>query len=291
MTSWQKVQQNPSLYDAALLNGEGEKFHWHTHADAPHSSQVVCVSAFGTLRKLAVKNDVVYRLLNLNRTEIDGSEWTIQLEQELPELLNENGPGQPTSIDAFLTCSEAAFCLEAKFLKDAKDGFNSCSQPTTSPKPNCAGHHGVDSDQKTKTKAHCRLEVWDNRRSPRLYWSLGRAFFQDRALAEQQVGETCPFNGPNFQLMRNFLTAAAHAQKHKLRSFGVIVISPQATSQKLDEQIELFRTEVLLPEFADHIRLVTYEEYIRILEDSNDDDAAKLACFLKEECLPLATSD
>jgi hypothetical protein len=48
---------------------------------------------------------------------------------------------------------------------------------------------------------------------------------------------------------------------------------------------------VLLPEYADHIRLVTYEEYVQLLVNSDDEDAAKLACFLKEQCLPLATSD
>jgi hypothetical protein len=69
MATWEQVRRNPTLYPEALLPGEGEGFRWHRHADQPHSSQVFCVSAFGTLRRLpvAVRDHVVGRLLGHGR--------------------------------------------------------------------------------------------------------------------------------------------------------------------------------------------------------------------------------
>lgn len=62
MATWEQVRNNPTLYPQALLPGDGEQLHWHDDADRPHSSQVFCVSAFGTLRHLPVRDRVIGRL-------------------------------------------------------------------------------------------------------------------------------------------------------------------------------------------------------------------------------------
>lgn len=277
MATWEQVRQNPTLYPQALLPGEGERLHWHDDAHRPHSSQVFCVSAFGTLRQLPVRDQVIGQLLGQPETSTEHElTWDIGLEAERPALLSEYGPGQPSSVDALLTNRRRVRCLESKFLSDAVAGFGGCSQP----KKQCAGYYGPGSDLKTKTNAWCRLEVWDGERSPRTYWTLGRAFFRESVFAKQADGETCPFDGPNYQLMRNFLFAAALAQQQRFQSFGVVVIAPARKSGKLERQIESFRTTILQPQFGALVQLVTYERLIELLQQSGDPAAVALATFL-----------
>lgn len=283
MATWAQVQQNPTLYPKALSSEEGAKIRWHPGANRCHSSQVFCVSAFGALRCLPVRDKVIPELLGLPpATPGKTPEWIIELEVESPHLLSEFGPGQASSIDALLLTDAAVFCVEAKFLSDAAEGFGGCSQPKQ-PKQQCAGHFGPGSDLKTGTNAWCRLEVWDGDRSPRTYWTLGRAFFQETVYARQESGETCPFCGPNYQLMRNFLFAAAFAQEKKLPSFGVLAIVPEKTSDKLTKQIDAFRTNILQPQFRSCVKLITYEHLIALLQQSTNVEAATLATFLLEK--------
>lgn len=284
MATWEEVRQNPTLYSQALLSGEGERLRWHDEVHRPHSSQVFCVSAFGTLRQLPVRDQVISQLLGSAEMPTgDDPTWNIALEAERPDLLSEYGRVQASSVDALLQNRRSVRCLESKFLSDALAGFGGCSQP----KKKCAGYYGPGSDLKTGTNAWCRLEVWDGDRSPRTYWTLGKAFFRETVFAKQVDGETCPFNGPNYQLMRNFLFAAALAQKQKLASFGVVVIAPARKSGKLDRQIESFRTTILQPQFGSCVQLVTYERLIELLRQSGDVGAVALATFLTDRIAAL----
>jgi hypothetical protein len=180
-------------------------------------------------------------------------------------------------------------CVEAKFLKDAEAGFGGCSQPGRDKNGDirCAGYFGPGSNLKTRTGAWCRLEAWDGQRSPRAYWTLGRAFFREEVFTKQVAGQTCPFNGPHYQLMRNFLFAVALAQQQKLRLFGAVAIVPARKSVKLEQQVEAFRTTVLLPQFASCVRLVTYERLIELLRHTSDVGAVSLAAFLTERIAAL----
>jgi hypothetical protein len=110
---------------------------------------------------------------------------------------------------------------------------------------------------------------------------MGRAFFQESVFAKQVDGQACPFDGPNYQLMRNFLFAAALAQRKKLPSFGVVAIAPARMAGKLEQQIDLFRTAILLPEFGSCVRLVTYERLIELLRETGEAGAVALATFLE----------
>jgi len=174
MATWEQVQNNPTLFDGAMQPGEGNTFRWHDEADAHHSSQVFCVSAFGTLRNLAVRDSIASRFLLGEQEAAGNDQWGITLEATDRSLLGESGHGEPTNVDALFQCDSKVICVEAKFLTDARAGFGSCSQPGAG---KCAGFYGPGSDKAQSTKAWCRLENWDGRRSPRLYWTLGRAFF------------------------------------------------------------------------------------------------------------------
>lgn len=87
--------------------------------------------------------------------------------------------------------------------------------------------------------------------------------------------------GANYQLMRNFLFAAAYSRRENIPLFGVMTIAPAATSRLLRDQVARFRSRVLLPEYADAIRHATYEEYARLLRTSGNESCSELAGFLE----------
>ena len=159
----QQILDNPTLHPNALTESERRDggIKWHKYAHLPNSSQILCISAFGTLRHIEGRNEVINRfvesVLPAYQSEPQVPKWDIFLEHERPELLNERG-SQPTSIDALLVSAKAVVAVEAKFETDAKKGFGTCS---TFHSKGCAGFYGPGSDLKTGSTAWCRLEAWD----------------------------------------------------------------------------------------------------------------------------------
>ena len=98
----------------------------------------------------------------------------------------------------------------------------------------------------------------------------------------QRSGDQCPLRDSNYQLMRNFLFAAAYARTKNICTHGAITIAPAATSALLEDQVERFRTEVLLPEHADKIEHTTYDEYVKVLHQIGDGESVELGNFLTE---------
>ena len=285
MPTWEQVQHNPTVYQPHLWSPESRNIHWHKYAEQPHSSQVFCASAFETLKRLPIKDSVVESLLSpLFRCVQAGTSWDIRIEAQDNALLSEYGRVQPTSIDVLLTNDESAICIESKFRSDAKEGFGCCSQPNVQEDGTrrCGGYFGPGSDLMTGTNAWCRLEVWDGGRSPRAYWTLGRAYFRDSVFARQAEGELCPFSRSHFQLMRNFLFAAALAQRERKKCFGVIAIVPKRLASKLERQVSDFRKQVLQPQFAGLIHLIHYEQLIELLCQSNNTEGVDLGRFLQD---------
>ena len=275
---WKRIVENPTLHPDALRMDEAfdPKFPWHSHAHLPNSSQVFCISAFGTLRQIGNRNQIVNDFLLELWPDANGYDrWDIRLESQDASLLNEVG-AQPTSVDAVLTSPGEVICIESKFDSDARQGLGTCSQTRGNPAP-CAGHYGPDSDLRTGTPAWCRLELWEKARSPRLYWMLGRQFFQPGVFDPQQPGEECPLRN-NYQLMRNFLFAAMLAREERKSFFRVVVISPHNTSETLLQQVQDFQA-ILLPEYQDRIQFAPYETYLNVLHH-NGNDAVELAEFL-----------
>lgn len=245
-----------------------ENFSWHSHAGRSNSSQVACINAFGHTADLAdgvsnkVFGDFFVSAFPDMTTKARHRRWTVELEYEDPSLLNEYGTRQPTSIDAFCTTSTDVVAVEAKFDRDAKDGFGCCSQPKAKA---CAGHHGPRSDLRTEANVDCRLETWDGNRSPRLYWVLGKQYFQQGTWQQQQEGMNCPMSGPNYQLMRNFLFAASYASRERKPNFGVAIVCPGQRSATLSEQVRGFREDILLPEYRDRVQLLTYDRLVDLM--------------------------
>ena len=269
-----------------LADQEFECFPWHKYADMPHSSQTFCVNAFGSFRQLRCRDRAVSDMLSRSFSDIPGDleEWCIELEYEDPTLLNELGTAQPSSIDVLCRSRDTVICVESKFVTDAREGFGGCRQAQIR---QCAGFYGPGSDLKPETRrananTGCRLEAPEGRRTARSYWRNGREFFRPQVFRFQSPDKTCPFRGSSYQLMRNFLFGAAFARQNGQRRFGVMTISPAGNAGRLVEQVEQFRSTVLLPELRESVQAVTYERLIGILDASRDPAAVSLASFLKE---------
>lgn len=282
-----------NLFSLALQPSEKtQPFPWHRDADSPRSSQAFCLSAFGSLRHQefgAVSDgiiaDFVAEAFPWMRTAKRPRHWQIEVEVENPPLLNETGAGQPTSIDVLLSSSKDVVAIESKFLVDAEEGFGRCGQYYAKNGPRCRGFYGPGSDCCTGTSAWCRLENWDGHRAPRLYWSFSRPYFKPEMFRAQTSGDTCPLRDSNYQLVRNFLFAAARAITESKDNFVVLVTCPGIRTAKLEKQINSF-CEMLLPDYRNRVKLVHYERLIELFSESRCDAAVRLAEFLSQRMKP-----
>jgi hypothetical protein len=274
---WPLVQDNPTYRKGALDHDEGLGIRWHSPS-SEHSSQVFCVSAFGHLRRLPDCDQVLQSLFaDLPTAGTPGRSWNLALEHTDAGLLGETGCGTPTSVDVFCQCADMAVCIESKFLVDADEGFGGCGQAKTGA---CAGHYGPGSDKRTKTDASCRLTVAEGKRDARRYWQLGRSYFRGSVFLDQAAGQDCPFRGPSFQLMRNFLFAAKAAGSSQ--NFGVLCIVPEQKAAKCRKQVDAFKASVLLPRYGSFISLTTYDILVAALGRSKHPESQRLGRFISE---------
>lgn len=271
---WQQVHTNRTYLAGALAGSEGLNIRWHS-PQSEQSSQVFCVSVFGSLRQVADGQQILQALLTGHFPKIGlTGPWQLLLEHSDRDVLDESGRVTPTSLDVFCRSDSAAVCIESKFIVDAREGFGCCSQY---PKQ-CGGYYGPGSDLKTGTSAHCRLEVADGARGARSYWRKGRPLFQKRVFETQVSGQVCPFRGPHFQLMRNVLFAASSGRA----AWATLAIVPDRLSAVLRAQVSTFKEQILLPEYSDRLAVATYEDLIELLRVSAVDESRKLADFLAE---------
>lgn len=271
---WELVKTNPTYLAGALSESEGQAIRWHSPSSA-RSSQVFCISAFGSLRHLPDGQDILQALLTRQFSDVGlTGPWTLTLEYSDRQVLDESGRATPTSVDVFCRSASSAVCIESKFVADALEGFGSCGQFPEQ----CHGFYGPGSDKKTRTSANCRLETADGSRGARSYWRRGRAFFQDGVFVEQRLGDACPFRGASFQLMRNVLFAASSGAS----ASATLAIVPNVVSSVVREQAATFRQRVLRPEYRPHLAVATYEELIELLRASRFDGSQRVGHFLAE---------
>ena len=271
---WTQVQRNRTYRTGALTDVEGQQIRWHSPS-SEQSSQVFCVSAFGSLRRLADGQEILQKFLTRHFPKVGlNGPWDLVLEHCDRRVLDESGPVTPTSLDVFCRSESSAVCIESKFFVDAREGFGPCSQ---FPK-NCGGYYGPGSDLKTSTAANCRLEVADGTRGARSYWRKGKSRFRESVFATQVSGQVCPFRGPNFQAMRNLLFAASSARA----AWATLAIVPDQMGDVLRAQAGAFREQILLPHYADRLAVATYEDLIELLRASTFDESRKLGAFLAE---------
>lgn len=258
----------------ALTESEGQAIRWHSPSSA-RSSQVFCISAFGSLRHLPDGQDILQALLTRHFPDVGlTGPWKLALEYSDRQVLDESGRVTPTSVDVFCRSASSAVCIESKFVADALEGFGSCGQFPDQ----CYGFYGPGSDKKTRTPANCRLETADGSRGARSYWRRGRAFFQDDVFIAQRLGDACPLRGPSFQLMRNVLFAASSGAP----AWATLAIVPNIASSVVEEQAATFRQQVLRPEYRTHLAVSAYEDLIDLLTASRFDDSQRVGQFLAE---------
>jgi len=280
--SWQKVRQNPQLFPL-LRNDAGclPELPWHSHADLGNSSQTFCVSAFYSLTLMAVRDNVLNALFSIAFPTMPApakTGWDISPEKMDRLLLGEGGRQQPTSIDVFCASRSAVVCVESKFDRDAKDGFGGCSQARDG---HCLGYYGPGSDAKTRGSEWCRLNAAEGDRTARSYWKLAKGFFEAGVFREQQPADDCPFKGPNFQLMRNFLFAEESAMSSAKPWFGMLVVAPERRAELVKRQVAAFRERVVAAPYRDRVAFVPYETYTEAVA-AQGADGAELSAFLRQ---------
>ena len=280
---WTHAQRNPTYLRGALSEAEGQRIRWHS-PEAPASSQIFCVSAFGRLRALPDGPAILNRYMaGLVPNLPPANDWDLSFEYVDEGVLGETGMGIPTNIDVYCVSPHAVVCIESKFLYDANEGFGRCGQFNAG---DCAGFHGYGSDLRTKRlESLCRLEVEEGRRDPRKYWQLGRTYFQDTVFREQRAGETCPLAMSNYQLMRNFLFAATKAGNGQ--EFGVIATVPEKTAAKVKAQVAAFQADVLSEPYRGRINVGTYDALAALLLESAHQPSVAHGEFLRERMATL----
>jgi hypothetical protein len=66
--------------------------------------------------------------------------------------------------------------------------------------------------------------------------------------------------------MRNFLFAAMEAGA--TRSFGLLVITSEKTSENIKRQVHAFESQILKPRFQSHVVMTSYEELANLTSGS-----------------------
>src|SRR3954469_1485453 len=77
---WELVKANPTYLAGALSESEGEAIRWHSPSSA-RSSQVFCISAFGSLRHLRDGQDILQALVTRHFPDVGlAGPWTVAME-------------------------------------------------------------------------------------------------------------------------------------------------------------------------------------------------------------------
>jgi hypothetical protein len=277
-------QAYEQLYEDARLHVE----HWkrgrlEPRSKAPYSSQVLCISLFGTLASRAPRQrDLILRAITdasgIVDAPFDGTGATIECEERSHyAILGEVGGGTPTALDVHITWPTGVLAVESKFCEPE---FGPCYQPRATskgnpidadgnPLANCSGAYAEGSDRKATTaplRVPCRLTVPDRGRRRRRYWDVAPALFDARCLTVPQ--DPCPFRDDTYQLMRNlaFVFAwAADAGEPRWYGFLVVHVRQSPHFETLKSHYEAF-AKMLRTDVTSRIGRTTYEDVADILD-------------------------
>ena len=98
---WELVKANPTYLPGALSEAEAQAIRWHSPSSA-RSSQVFCISAFGSLRHLPDGQEILQALLTRHFPDVGlAGPWKLTLEHTDRQVLDESGRVTPTSVDVF----------------------------------------------------------------------------------------------------------------------------------------------------------------------------------------------
>lgn|GEM_PF-6094453 len=247
-----------------------------------------------------------------------GRRWQLAVEVSRPALLGER-PGAASAVDVVLLADDAVVCVESKYLSDAATGLERCGQfPAACRGFHGAGSDlatGTDAPCRLSTEPAGEADgrpdtrALQARREDRLserpfsepgtgispepeerrYWEVAARLFRPEALAHGDEPASCPLL-PHYQLARTLFLAAEWARRRgaggierperRASHFAALVVAPRATAAKLERQVAAFRRDVLLPRYADHLRLAFYDDLAELLTSGGDPAAADVGRFL-----------
>lgn len=172
------------------------KFHWHTYADSPRSSQVMAIDVFGTLiTRSSFDRDAIMGAVAAEIGVPTEGPWEIYLEWSDP--LNGLAELTTTKVDAVAIGSGAIILFECKFT----EGGGTCSQivPDRKGHTACSGAYKATSERQQR----CSLSSKGIR-----YWDHIAELF---GIEAGQDHEPCPFALDTYQWMRNVVLARSLA--------------------------------------------------------------------------------
>ncbi len=218
-----KVENNIFLHARGAVE-PWDLFPWHLDGKRQcdswkvHSSQALAIDVFGTIKMLSQEDrDAVLGNVARKLKLPEAGSWQVELEWcDKANRLRESG--KKTQVDARASSPEAEILFECKFTE--KDGgccsqVNEIASGTNKGMSQCTGDYEMQTNPTTDEKARCALTGKGIR-----YWELIPKVF-DCAADENHY--PCPFNGPWYQWMRNFVLACAIAEDENKRTGFVII--------------------------------------------------------------------
>lgn len=218
-------------------------------AAVPHSSQVLALDVFGTLKNCRSRDSICDRLAVLLDVPAGGP-WEVHLEYVDPDnTLNE--AGHKSQFDVLLQGKQSLIALACKF---AETKLEPCSMPgkTTKGHVQCTGSYEMQTNPVNRRDAFCALTGKNIR-----YWEFVPRVFR---LSADEPLRPCPFAGYWYQWMRTLVMAYALAEKRGLKpAVGLVHVDRPAMPLRARIQDEAPKMKQLLTD-AVKFELLRYEK-------------------------------
>lgn len=205
-------------------------FDWHNYngnidTDKINSSQALAIDFWGCLKLSPYKNQLINIFFDKNNDD-----WEIKYEYVDKSILSEK---RPTQIDVIVESETCAIIIESKFTEQDGGG---CSQTNKTKQGfyQCNGKYEEQINPINNIKSKCALtgkgiKYWD-------YIDILTDFRKGKSY------NPCPFNGGEYQWMRNICFAEAYANiKHKKNECFLVYYKSEkcSISKKVDNKIYL----------------------------------------------------
>lgn len=228
-------------------------------AALPHSSKVLALDVFGTL-KSARSRDRICDTLAILLEVPNGGPWDVHLEYVDPDnSLNE--AQHKTQIDVLLQGARGLIALECEF---AETRLEPCGQTGKTGKGlvQCNGNYEMQTNPSNGRAALCALTGKKTR-----YWEYVPRVFR---LSPQESYRPCPFAGSWYQWMRTLVMAYALAEKRGLKpAVGLVHVDRQTMPLRARIQDEAPKMKQLLTE-AVKLELLRYDKLPGVFEVAAD---------------------
>jgi hypothetical protein len=228
-------------------------------AAVPHSSQVLALDVFGTLKNCRSRDRICDHLAVLLEVPTDGP-WDVHLEYVDPDnTLNE--AAHKSQLDVLLQGARSLIAIECKF---AETRLEPCGQTSKTGKGlvQCNGNYETQVNPANGRTALCALTGKHIR-----YWDCVPRVFR---LAADAPHRPCPFAGPWYPWMRTLVIAYALAEKRGLKpAVGLAHIDRPTMPLRARIQDEVPKMKRLLTD-AVKLELLRYDKLPGVFEVAAD---------------------